>query len=310
MSFGPYALAGWRVESDLDLPELLPWNPAFQTSGNLFVEARGPLDHSGPRGFRPTDDGGGSLNIPDVAVFRLNPTADRVAVHLCVGAEPVMVRAFLYGSVLALLCYKRGLLPLHGSAVSLNGRAAIFSGPSGSGKSTLATAMAMRGHFLLSDDVCALDLTDPAKPLLWPAFPRVKLREDAMEWFRLDGASLYTQAAQGRKGHFGMGQRDGEPGVTGPIPVGGIYAISAESAPECRCERLPLAAAFEFLLRQVHRAKMGTRLGLGETIFRQTCALSAAAPVFRLMRPGPLDRIQEIAGLVEASAQPPESVWA
>jgi hypothetical protein len=106
-----------------------------------------------------------------------------------------LVRAFFYGSVLAFLCFRHGFFPLHAAAVLLEQGAVAFSGPSGAGKSTLASALALRGHILLSDDLCILDVSESSRPMLWPAFPRVRLREDAIASFGLGEATMYTRSA-------------------------------------------------------------------------------------------------------------------
>ncbi len=67
------------------------------------------------------------------------------------------VALFLLGSAWGALCYQRGLLPLHASAVVSNDRVVSFTGPSGAGKSTLAAALADRGLEFFTDDVLIID---------------------------------------------------------------------------------------------------------------------------------------------------------
>ena len=57
----------------------------------------------------------------------------------------------------ALLRHLRGQLSLHASAVSIEGRAAVFIGASGSGKSTFAAYLGGRGYAMLADDVAHID---------------------------------------------------------------------------------------------------------------------------------------------------------
>lgn len=52
---------------------------------------------------------------------------------------------------------RRGLHPLHASAVAGGHGAILIAGPSGAGKSTLAARLAHRGAAFLSDDVCFVD---------------------------------------------------------------------------------------------------------------------------------------------------------
>lgn len=64
---------------------------------------------------------------------------------------------FLLGSAWGALCYQRGLLPLHASAVTVNGRVYAFTGHSGAGKSTLSAALADREAEFFTDDVLIIN---------------------------------------------------------------------------------------------------------------------------------------------------------
>ena len=61
----------------------------------------------------------------------------------------------MYGALLM----QRKILPLHGSAVAIDGKAYAIVGDSGAGKSTLASAFLNKGYQLLSDDVIAVSLS-------------------------------------------------------------------------------------------------------------------------------------------------------
>lgn len=73
------------------------------------------------------------------------------------GASDREVCLFLLGSAWGALCYQRGLLPLHASAVIKDGNIHAFTGPSGAGKSTLSAALAKRGHYFFTDDILIID---------------------------------------------------------------------------------------------------------------------------------------------------------
>lgn len=84
----------------------------------------------------------------------------------------------LCGTVAAHLLAWRGLVPLHGSAVAIDGHAILVAGDSGAGKSTLAQALVECGGHLVSDDLSVL-LPNRAGgvPLLIPGRPAIRLTE-------------------------------------------------------------------------------------------------------------------------------------
>ena len=58
----------------------------------------------------------------------------RVVVETALADDALEWRASLLGPVLAILCYLRGTLPLHASALRIGERAAAIAGRSGAGK--------------------------------------------------------------------------------------------------------------------------------------------------------------------------------
>lgn len=300
--YGPYVLCGWHVESAIPLPELTPWNreQKQRSDETIRIELQGlsSIDPEAPS-FTNGEDGV-SFHVKGVAGFRVNPEADLVTVQPEEGADPLLLRSYLFGSVLAILCYRRRLFPLHGSCVLLDGEAVVFSGVSGAGKSTLATALALRGHPLLCDDVCAIDLSNPRRPMLRPAFPRVKLLPDAIDRFQMGEAVTYSRAAQGQKGHFGMAALQHVEAIQQPVPLGAIYALNTPAGDQASRSVLRGKDAFAFIESQAHRGWMGRKLGLGGQLFGHIATLAATVPVYRLDRPCALDRVDEIACLVES----------
>jgi hypothetical protein len=93
------------------------------------------------------------------------------------------VRLFLLGTAWAALCYQRGLLPLHASAVQVGDHAVAFCGATGTGKSTLAAWLSERGYSLISDDRCRFDISPQGQALVYPSARRSKLWRDALEMF-------------------------------------------------------------------------------------------------------------------------------
>src|SRR6185312_956473 len=79
-----------------------------------------------------------------------------------------------------------------------------------------------------------------------------------------------------------------------------IYALDAPAGDQARRSRMPGKDAFVFIESQAHRGWMGRNLGLHEQLFGHITNLAATMPVYRLERPCDLDRVDEVASLVES----------
>lgn len=147
----------------------------------------GPADVTVRRQPRLRDRPGGTpINngevFPDGARFRFgDATFDVFDGERVEWASPEDggVPAALFGTVVAIVLALRGLVPLHGSAVEIDGRAVLLAGPSGAGKSTLCEALIQRGGRLVSDDLSAMNaMTGEGVPTLLPGRPAVRLFPD------------------------------------------------------------------------------------------------------------------------------------
>ena len=103
---------------------------------------------------------------------------------------------------IALGLYSKKDLVLHGSAVSINGRAFLFLGPSGSGKSFLASRLLKKGN-LISEDVLRITFRNN-KSYVYPSIPVIKLaKKDAnIKHILQDSAFDISNDARNRNGYI------------------------------------------------------------------------------------------------------------
>lgn len=102
-----------------------------------------------------------------------------ITIHRGVDANACEESLWLNGSVYAAIASMNGLLPIHASAVAVNGAVFAFTGPAGAGKSTLAAALGRQGLPMFCDDTLVLDLSDPHRLICLPGHKRLKLCTDA-----------------------------------------------------------------------------------------------------------------------------------
>lgn len=293
-------LCAWRVRSVLPLPETAPWDGSDR-----------PVDIEIHQGAMPTQGGKSTIDLPYLKllrdgslIFDARPyarflvTASRVVVDLPNGSQVPGWRAFLLGPVLALLCYLRGLLPLHASAVRIGGRAVAFAGRSGAGKSTLAAALYDRGYALVTDDICPVASLSTI-PIVRPTFPGMKLSTSTLAALRSEQCDLIPVRPDGDKMQI---PRTNAFDPT-PLPLDLLYVI--QDSLDDRDDRIATmsgAEAFEQLSVEIYRPEIGRFLFERSAMFSMAAQLSGHIAVRRLIRRRDYSRLSALARLVEIDA--------
>lgn len=291
-----YRAYGLTVSSEIFLPEL---EPATPSEPDVSIAIR-PIDFP-----KPEAEGGTAFRFEParqylawqaVGTFVLNG-ASRIDVDPAPGIDDALLAFPLLGPVMALLLHQRGLLILHASAVAVGDGSVIFLGDKGAGKSTTAGAMLRAGHALLTDDVVALDLSDPSHPTILPGFPQLKLAADAAQAIRIGQAEIRPRAhPQIDKAQHRLRQGFSDKAA----PVSRIYVLErgerAEISPVPGMEALPAIIRFSYVTRFGREALAGD---LASKHLRQCAQLAGKVGVRRLQVPAGLDRIDEAIALIE-----------
>lgn len=106
------------------------------------------------------------------------------------GASSASIALFLLGTAFGALLLQRGVLPIHGSAILIDGECVIFTGESGAGKSTLSLALREKGYPLLTDDVAALSIHEDGTIWVQPGYPQQKVWKDSADKMGVDVSGL------------------------------------------------------------------------------------------------------------------------
>ncbi|RWH72094.1 MAG: serine kinase [Mesorhizobium sp.] len=292
-----YKAYGLVIGSEVALPELEPTAPATPdleiAVGRVDFPGRSSGDASSFR-FEPTRQ---YLSWQAVGTFMIS-SANRIDVDPAPGIEDPLLAFPLLGPVMALALHQRGLLVLHASAIAVDGKSVIFMGDKGAGKSTTAGAMIGAGHRLLTDDVVALDLSDPDRPMILPGFPQLKLAADAASVIRLEQADVRPQVhPQIDKAQHRL--RDGF--AAEALPVSRIYVLGrgvrAAIFPLTGAAALPAIIKFSYVTRFGRQALPG---GFAALHLRQCAQIAGRIGVSRLEVPAGLARIDEAVAAIEA----------
>lgn len=290
-------LCGWRVRSALPLPDLLPWTGDAREPDLHIRLGHVPGCVEDPT-FEGTllqlgRDGCARYAVPGVAAYWVNPAGRSVTVEPA-AAGATAVRAFLFGTVFAILCQRRGLLPLHACCIRLDGPegpcAAAFAGPSGIGKSTLAAAFRQRGHTVLADDVTVLQVEAGGPATVLPGLPRLKLWRDSLDRLDLPVEGLERVREETEKYSMPL-----DPAFSAaPLPLAAVYYLERVNDPR-HGERRRLRGVNAVLKfsQNVYRDRVLARLGDAKADVLARAARAAAA----VPRHWTLARTLDFAGL-------------
>jgi hypothetical protein len=206
------------------------------------------------------------------------------------------VLLFLMGSAMGALLHQRNILPLHASAVQVDGKAVLFIGPSSIGKSTLAGGFQKRGYAILADDVCAVSENGNGEVRVIPGFPRLKLWADTLKKLETEKSGLtQVRLDQDFKKYFvPFGHA-----CTKPTPVRTVFLLKDTNTDRFEVSELNGMSRIEPLINNTYRVRFLEGLGGKQAHFRQCSNLADHARVIKLVRPRKGFRLEELMDLVE-----------
>lgn len=294
MLMNNYVLYGLGIHSELPLwavpVEECPADVTIRwASGNTVA----PMDRG-----RVVEESGDEIRLEWSGIARVRLRAGReIIVERGPKAEDDHLRFVVGGLCLGLLLHQRGLCTLHASVVAVDGAAVLFAGSKGCGKSTTAAAMRERGHFVLADDVAAIDVPDDEPPRLIPGMPSLSLWPDAVLHLGEDSLSWPRVWPHTTKRARHLETSSGG----GALPLKCIFLLEpvAEGARPVFHGPLPLVEAFTALIGHSHAYRMLKDPGGLPRYSRQCTRIAESVPVVRLQRPLSLDSLSGVASEVE-----------
>lgn len=293
-----YAAYGLTIRSAFELPELPERSVGESERSADVVFRRGELEPVSPAA--DVDDADGRRTAVESGRCRF--TYDGIGTFLVEGGERVtfdpadatvvetpVVRRLFENEMLGVLSHQRGRLVLHASAVSVDGRGALFVGPSGVGKSTTAAAVHAGGHALLEDDVVVLRFDDDG-PTVLPGVPQLRLVADAADALGVEPDADAAGDDHLRKVHRRLDERPAA------VPLqrcyflrqGDALAVSPLDARE---------ALFGLVSRTYTRGMLEDTGRTGEN-FEQCSAVVESTAVRELCRPDDHDRLPDLVDLI------------
>lgn len=295
-----YYAFGLGISSELPLPELdCPIIP--DANIDVFIRvlsfSESAIQLESKRGFTVYKNEV-AFEVPNTALFSIRNGREIIVVPL-EEFDKDRVRLYVLGTCMGVLLMQQRILPLHGSAIAVNGKAYAFVGNSGAGKSTLASAFINEGYKLISDDVIPVTFSNKDTPVIQPSYPQQKLWEDSLNNFGMD-ARKYQPLFE-RETKYSIPVENSFHNQ--PIPLGGIFELVKGSEESVGIRKTDGLEGFRILLHHTFRGSLLQRLGLKEWHFIYSSNILKGAQTFQLTRPiskfTPYDLVSKILNIMK-----------
>jgi hypothetical protein len=276
-----YKIFGMIVESEIPCVELEP------STGEPEVFIRiGKI----PAGFQNTGSIRDQFFLPvkDVADFLITGGREIIIEpHQDVHEE--VIRTYLLGSAFGALIHQRGLLPLHGSAITKGDFAIMISGGSGTGKSTLANAFINKDYLMLTDDVCVITL-DHNLPFVHPGYPQMKLWKNTTDFFDIDVKKLRKIHPEADKYAVPVGSHY----FYRSVPLKFMFILDENKNASLEIIKLKGIEKFDAIMNNIYRTHFISQMNIQESNFKTVSAVAGQIEVFSISRPDDLTLLDEM----------------
>lgn len=283
-----HLLFGWHIRSEIPLPEVPVWDGPADHQPDVIIRV-GPVPHAleaapdetahdatGAPPFRAVEvaDGRVLIRLKDCGEV-LVAGGREIVVSPATIIDTVDIRTYLLGIIMGALCHQRGEIVLHAACLQIGDRAIAITGASGAGKSTLAASLIARGLGMLADDLTLLRIDDDGCCRAWPAYPRMRLWQDAADRRQIDTAVLDLCIRDLTKFQVPVDDRF----VRQPMPLAAVIHLDRcdDPADEGLFQLRGLAAATQ-MRNAIYRPGIAVRLGVQIPMQVKATRLAALIP--------------------------------
>lgn len=284
---------GLTVVSELMLPEL----PIAHGNADVSIRyGKTPIELDNALFKQKNCQAGPSqllLNVPAAGRFHVR-NGNSITIEPIATADEKTIRLFLLGTAFGALLMQRGILPIHGSAIALDGRGIIFTGASGAGKSSLLAAFRQQGANFLTDDVAAVSMDADGTHWLNPAYPQQKLWRDSAEavGLNLDGHARVLPDMD----KYALPSTAGFSSTA--VPLAAICELQPTPCADVSIHPLDKGDTLSILIQNTYRPWLVAGLGLKVAHFMQCAELCARIRGLRLIRASGIFSLAEQVRLV------------
>jgi hypothetical protein len=288
-----YRFCGLIVDSDVELPEALPYDRETSTPDVRIAYGKIPLT------FPNAQAGGSNWQIAgDRFLFRVNGTVR----FLVTGGREILyapedgataneATPYLTGHAFGVVLGQRGMMMLHAATVKVGDFAVALCGPTGAGKSTLAAQLECDGYPPVTDDLCLIEANEFASIV----------RSDG-HYLKLSAEAVVRLEIEDRRGRLIPGAKrkyclaPSTKDSTESLPLAAIYELRQPCDQDgLGITRVGAAAGAAMLARKCYQPTLIPKLKQQESYFLNSIRLMRHTRLFSLARPWGISMLDDTA---------------
>ncbi|MBO0602526.1 aldolase [Sporosarcina sp. E16_3] len=302
-----YKAFGLTISSEVPLPELPQLSEVGNGTDVVIEHADLSLEwaqHSGSEKYFVIKKDWILFHFPEKVIFLIQH-GRKIVVSPMNGADEDEIRLFILGTCMGAILLQRKILPLHGSAIAIDGKAYAIVGDSGAGKSTLASAFLKKGYQLLSDDVISVTLNHANVPIVTPAYPQQKLWLESLHHFGMESTDYQPLFVRDTKFAIPVESQF----ATESLPLAGIFELVKGDHQEIAIQPIEKMERFYKLYTHTYRNFFMQGSGLMEWHFETSSKMMNQIQFHQIRRPNSRFTANELAELILTKLEVEEKVY-
>jgi len=220
------------------------------------------------------------FKFEDIAIFLIEK-GNKIAISPLKDYKEDIARMIVLGTCMGAILMQRKILPLHGSAIAINGKAYAIVGESGAGKSTLASTFINDGYSILTDDVIAVSFLNEGTPFVIPSYPQQKLWQETLQ--ELGKPICNLKSVYGRQTKYYVPLR--KDFSIKPLPLAGIFELVKTEQDNVALISTNRLEQLSILYNHTYRNLMISGLRKLDWHFKLSTAILNNVNVYQLQRP-------------------------
>lgn len=292
-----YKAFGLSITSEIHLPELSKASQS-QAPAEVVIQ-KGDLtkkwaEVSDPNEFFAIKENFVMFKIDGVAIYSIQG-GKRICVSPLEGSNEDQIRLFILGTCMGAILMQRKILPLHGSAIAIDGKAFAIAGSSGVGKSTLASEFLNRGYQLISDDLIPITFNEENVPIVTPGYPQQKLWKESLNQFGMETNNYRPLIDRATKFSIPVNKQF----ANEPLQLVSIFELVKIKDEKINLLPINGLKCLRKLFKHTFRKSLLGRSGLMEWHFTTITNLASKIDIFQLQRPTSRFTAYELADVIE-----------